>query len=75
MFTAKLALRETDCGSPLEENMSTGRTAPLEEVEDGVVAQVGAAGWRERGLGVEVAGVAGGGAFWSGVTPDPWEFT
>lgn len=38
VFTARLALRVTDCGSPLEEKVSAGHIAPLEEEEDGVGA-------------------------------------
>ena len=68
LFTARLAFRLADCGSPFDENMRVGLIAPLEaEEEDGVrPAEVGAcvgAGvtvWNERGLGVEVAGVAVG---------------
>jgi hypothetical protein len=67
VFIARLAFRLADCGSPFDENMRVGLIAPLEaEEEDGVrTAEVVALGagvtvWNERGLGVEVAGVAVG---------------
>ena len=75
VFIARLALRGADCGSPPDENTSVGRSAPLEEVEEGVLTEAAAVFCSGRGLGVEVAGVAAGGALWSGVTLDPWELT
>ena len=66
VFTARLAFLVADCGSPFDENTSVGRMAPLELDEDGVrTAELAAVGagvtvWIERGLGVEVAGVAVG---------------
>lgn len=70
MFTARLAFRLADCGSPFDENMSVGLIVPLEaeeedgvrpaEAEAGACVRAGVTVWNERGLGVEVAGVAVG---------------